>query len=460
MAGLTQTPATAEDRLEAENAVIGSMLIDEDVVPAILSKVDANDFAVAINRKIFQAARALLRDGSPVDAITLRDKVGGDVGAYFVQLMDVTPTSANWEAYADIMRQRATVERVRALGQSLAQSTDLDECRDQAAKLQQVMAGRQKLEVWSMSDVLAYFQRHQVEENKTADYIKYGIKEIDDSTYTRKGNVVIIGGYPSDGKTAFGLRLALHMAKTHKVGFFSIETDNETLGDRIITSSMQIDFNTIKRRALTEGDWTSFAECGSDLMSRNLHLVPGSSMTASQIQAISQTLGFDVIFIDYVQLVTPEGDPRAGSVQLMSGVSKAFHAWAQSSKTLVVELAQLSRPERGKWRKPNMHDLRETGQFEQDADLIFLLYRPKPGGDYDQSTTRILTIAKQKEGNLGDWPLYFDGSHQCFSILAGKDGKSMRDYADKGKAAKQLRRSGISGQQKIREIQDTGDMPF
>ena len=154
-------------------------------------------------------------------------------------------------------------------------------------------------------------------------------------------------------------------------------------------------------------------------------------MTVAQIESISRSYGFDIIFIDYVQLIRPEGDSRSNEAQKMAGVSRALHIFAQTSNTLVVELAQLSRPEKGKWREPDMHDLKESGQFEQDADSILLLYKPKPGGDYEPDKTRILKIAKQKEGRLGKWPMFFDGAHQSFAMLAGPDGMAqMQKYKD------------------------------
>ena len=118
----------------------------------------------------------------------------------------------------------------------------------------------------------------------------------------------------------------------------------------------------------------------------------------------------------------------------------------------MVELAQLSRPDKsGGWREPDMHSLKETGQLEQDADAIMLLYRPGPRDDnYDPSKTRFLKIAKQKEGRLGRWPLYFDGAHQRFRVMAGPDGR----------AAKGRRHAETPGQVTFSEVPETGDEPF
>ena len=167
-------------------------------------------------------------------------------------------------------------------------------------------------------------------------------------------------------------------------------------------------------------------------------------MTATTIQHVSQAYGFDVIFLDYIQLVTPELDQRAPRSEQMAAVSRQLHTFAQKSGTLVVELAQLSRPDKAAgWRAPVMSDLKESGQFEQDADMIFMVYRPDPrpkddGPELDQNKHRVLKIAKNKEGPRGAWYMVFDGPKQTFSLLVNPDGRSvMRKFSAAGKAAKQ-----------------------
>lgn len=184
-------------------------------------------------------------------------------------------------------------------------------------------------------------------------------------------------------------------------------------------------------------------------------------MTATEIQAISQAYGFQAIFIDYVQLVVPEVDRRAPRSEQMADVSRALHTFAQTTGTLVVELAQLSRPEKDKWREPDMHDLKESGQFEQDADIIYLIFRPDPkDSDLDQDENRILKIAKNKESRRGAWPLAFDGGKQTFSILVDQAGRSvLRSLVDAGKKAKK-RNARDPDQVTMQEIPDDWTSPF
>lgn len=433
-----------EHQLDAERAVIGSMLIDPEIIRPALSKIRDADFYNPANRLIFQAARSLFREGVAPDAITIRDKIGPDYSRYMAELIELTPTSANWEVYADAMRDQATVRRIHDLAGKILEQYSVDGCRPIAAQLEQQLAEGQGVEAWTMREMTDDFCAAQDPDAPQPKYIDYGLDILRGKTYTKPGDVVIIGGYPSDGKTALALQMAYRMAQDYKVGFFSLETDKDKIRDRLMAAVVQIDFDRIKNRTLTEDDWKAFAEKSADMASRGLTVIKAAGMTATAIQSITQAYDFDVIFLDYVQLVTPEIDHRAPRSEQMASVSRQLHTFAQKSKTLVVELAQLSRPEKvGGWRAPVMSDLKESGQFEQDADMIFMLYRPNPKpkeGEMklDQNLHRIFKIAKNKEGPRGTWPLSFDGPKQTFSMVVRDDGKSvLRQMVDAGKAAKQ-----------------------
>ena len=454
-----------DQQLNAEMAVIGSMLIDESIIGDVLGKVDPRDFYAPQNRIIFQAARDLFRSGSPVDPVTIRGKIGDEFTPYMLDLMDVTPTAASWEAYADVMHEQATLFRIKELADQLADATTLEDCRPLTAKLGELLAAGSKVEAWNMTDALSYFTRSQGPDAAAKQYITYGMKEIDEGSYTEPGDVVMIGGYPSDGKTSLALSFAYHMAKDHNVGFFSFETKPAKLTDRLATQSMQIGFDAIKRKKLEEADWVTIAEKSEDFTSRKLTFISASGMTVSQIEAVSRAYGFDVIYIDYVQLIKPEAGARFGRTEQVAEISRALHAFAQMSGTLVVELAQLTRADRSSsWREPDMHDLKESGQFEQDADSIMLLFRPDPKSDYDQQKARILKIAKNKEGWLGKWPLYFDGNHQTFSVMVGDDSKAamqhFQNMAKQAKVQRHIQNNQLRGQQQFGEIPEDKDAPF
>lgn len=457
-----------DHQLDAERGVIGSLLIDESLVREMVSVVDAQDFLNPANRLIFQAARQLFRDGKPVDALTIRDRVGSQYSDYMTQLMEITPTSANWREYAALMHSQATTQRIKNLAQYILENAvTLDDCRQPCADMAQLLADGRRIDAWTMREMMEDFFRAQDPDAPAPEYVTYGLDVLDQRNYTELGDVVMIGGYPSDGKTALALMMAYHMAARYKVGFFSLETDKRKVRDRMVASVAQIDFDAIKRRTLTESDWAGLAAKSTDMSKRDLTVLRAAGMTVADIQSASQAYGFQVVVIDYVQLITPEVSRRAPRSEQMADVSRALHTFAQSSGTLVIELAQLTRQERGSWREPDMHDLKESGQFEQDADIIFLLYRPSPSDDtLDQEKNRILKIAKYKEGPRGRWPLYFDGPKQIFSVMTDADGKAvLRQLVNAGKKAKSKNKAEAQGQQTMSEFQElsaeeAGDIPF
>ena len=457
-----------DHQLDAERGVIGSLLIDESLVREMVSVVDAQDFLNPANRLIFQAARQLFRDGKPVDALTIRDRVGSQYSDYMTQLMEITPTSANWREYAALMHSQATTQRIKNLAQYILENAvTLDDCRQPCADIAQLLADGRRIDAWTMREMMEDFFRAQDPDAPAPEYVTYGLEVLDQRNYTELGDVVMIGGYPSDGKTALALMMAYHMAARYKVGFFSLETDKRKVRDRMVASVAQIDFDAIKRRTLTESDWAGLAAKSTDMSKRDLTVLRAAGMTVADIQSASQAYGFQVVVIDYVQLITPEVSRRAPRSEQMADVSRALHTFAQSSGTLVIELAQLTRQERGSWREPDMHDLKESGQFEQDADIIFLLYRPSPSDDtLDQEKNRILKIAKYKEGPRGRWPLYFDGPKQTFSVMTDADGKAvLRQLVNAGKKAKSKNKAEAQGQQTMSEFrelsaEEAGDIPF
>ena len=457
-----------DHQLDAERAVIGSLLIDAGIVRDVVATVDVNDFLNPANRLIYQTARALFRDGSPVDAVAIRDRIGPDYSKYMMELMEITPTSANWREYAAMMHAQATLQRVRNLADKLATAVTLEDCRPLCADLGQMLSDGRKTDAWTMREMLDDFFAAQDPDTPAPEYVSFGLPDVDEGVFAELGDVVMLGGYPSDGKTALALMMAYHMAAKYKVGFFSLETGKRKVRDRMVSHVAQISAKDIKLRSLSEEDWAALAAKSTDMAKRDLTVLQASGMTATEIQATSQAYGFQVIFIDYVQLVTPESDRRANRQEQMAGISMALHTFAQSSGTLVVELAQLSRQDRsGGWREPDMHDLKESGQFEQDADMIFLLFRPNPKDDeLDQEKNRILKIAKNKEYKRGLWPLYFDANRQTFYVMADEGGaKIIRKSDTTGNRKKTGKQTETPGQQRIGEIvelppAEAKDLPF
>lgn len=463
--------------LEAEQAVVGSLLVagskgDMETIRGLLSLVQEEDLLNQVDKAIFQAARTLFRSGGAVDPFTIRDRIGGEYSDYLVQLMDITPTTANWPEWAQVAHEQAAVQRARALAEPLSLAVTLEDCRPVSAQLGQLLSDGRRLNTWNVSQLLDSFFESQDPEAPKPEYATFGLQVLDEGSYIEPGDVVIIGGYPSDGKTALSLQMAWHMAKKYRVGFFSLETDRRKLRDRLIAHAAGLDLADIKRRALDDAAWEGLAKQQADFARRDLTLVEAAGMSAADIETASRAYGFQVIFVDYIQLVAPEKSSGGTRSEQMAAVSRALHIFAQKSGTLVVELAQLTRQERksgkdGKEvrRDPTMHDLKESGQLEQDADMILLLFRPGPkdkGPDdqeLNEESHRLLKIAKNKEGRWGDWVLYFDGGRQTFSVVTDRMGV-MRKFQAEGRKA-QARNKRDPNQVKIEELEgEHKDLPF
>lgn len=423
--------------LSAESVVIGTLLSDESLVRDMLLAVREKDFGDEMNGKIFRAAKDLYFRGKPVTPITLRDRVGKEAESYMVQLLEITVTTANWREHARIMHEDAVLRRSKEIALEIIDSQSAENCRALSAKLQQEQADDAPVEVHEMAELLAEFSARQTAK-EPVKYIDTGMCEVDDTAFIQPGDVMVIGGRPSDGKTLLALQFGLYMAREWKVGFFSLETSRQKLTDRIAAAMAEIDFGAIKRRELSESEWERFAVETANAEKLKFRVVEASGFGVDEITRWAEAIELDVLIIDYIQLIRP-ANPRAMRSEQIAEISRALHSFAQRTKTLVIELAQLSRPERSKGNKnanepyygeASMFDLKESGQIEQDADFVLLLSRPNEKDGYDPQKQRKLRVEKNKEGRTGGTFLYLDGAHQIFIPITKETAKD-RDFERK-----------------------------
>lgn len=443
------SPELAADVVQA--SVIGSMLLDETVIGRVLQQTEASDFTLSAYRTIYLAIRKQFSSGQPVDLVTLVDTLKVDVTVNWVRLlkecMEITSTSANIDAYVPILREQARVARIRELAVALQDVHSLDEASGLIADLSAQQVDKPGLKITTIDQGLADFvARHQTK----VEYLPWGFDELNRRLYVGAGKFVILGGYPSDGKTAMALYMAWTMAQGKRVGFYSLETDDGTLMDRLVSHVSKINLPRIKRNELTDDDYAAVASVTPRMVERNLEIVLAAGMTVSDIFASAASRRYDVIFVDYIQLI--RGDRRHGRTEEITGVSIDLHTMAQSSGLTVVGLSQLSRAEKGSKTKraPRMSDLRESGQLEQDADVVMLLYRESPD---DPQSRRILTVEKNKEGEVGKLYLNFDGETQTFRAyvtLTPPPQRGRRDNDD----------DPVDQQVSFRELQDDEPVPF
>ena len=394
-------------------AVLGSLLISEDCIPQVLSQVAGEDFTDGDCRLLYLAVQALYRDSKPVDPVTVWERAGKEPRLYdlIARCVKETPTAANVGAYVQLLREERRVADAQALALRILEARTMEPIADLVSKLAALMSERDGVQAVTMATGYVDFFERQKHKPR---YITWGLPELDDKMYLEAGDFAIIGGYPSDGKTAWALSAAWHQSQEEKVGFFSLETGSPKLMDRLVARTALISMGKIKRRELSEEDFDTVAAIANRFEKSNLELIPAAHMTAEEILGYSRARGYKIIYIDYVQLIESSPETRRENrTNQLSQISRTLHTGGQRAGITIVALSQLTRPERTKGKRlaPRMSDLRESGQLEQDADTVMLLYRENPD---DPESRRVLAVEKNKEGQLGQMYLRFDGDTQTF----------------------------------------------
>lgn len=405
------------DTLSAQVAVLGSMLISHELVGEVLSKVRDRDFISPKCRMVFQAIRHVFTQGERPDPVLVVNRLGGTPadgwGQYVHELMELTPTAQNIWEYVPVMQEQAKLVRLRELGGRLQSCADMDSARDFLAKGQELICNRPEVNIMDMEQgLMDFYERHR----EKHQYYSWPLERLNEGLFVEGGDYVVIGGYPSAGKTALALLFAWHMAQDKKVGFFSLETNDRKLHDRIVAANAKLDFSKIKRGELTQDDYNALAMMSQKLTKPRLELIEATGMTVSDIQAITLSKRYDIIFVDYLQLIAPERRTQNRENEVAS-ISRGLQGLARKNGVMVCALSQLSRPEKaGENRKePTMTSFRESGQIEQDADVAMLLFLEEYN---NPKSRRILNIGKNKEGERARMYLAFDGGLQSFRMSA------------------------------------------
>ena len=393
----------------AQLSVLGSMLIDAKIVGDVVTRMSPNDFMDPVGKKVFLALRDLYLDGAPIDPVAALERMDGDQNEnrkYLLRAMDETPTAANYQAYMDIVKRETRLRRIQSIGLSLASNAmSLDQAAPLVAELNALMVEKEGVECLTMEQGILDFYD---ELERKPEYLTWGLDFLNAGLTAETGDFVVLGGYPSDGKTALALSMAYAQAEKKRVGFFSLETKNSKLFSRLFSSVANVSGKRIKHRTLESEDFFRLERKVDEIKHRNLYLIKASSMSVEDIRSYARSRQFDVIYVDYLQLIN---DDAREEFQRVTNISKGLHRLAQDDEVMVVALSQLSRSG-DKKPSPTMSSLRSSGQIEQDADIVMFIYREEPG---KMRSRRILRVAKNKEGELGQIALLFRGDTQTFS---------------------------------------------
>lgn len=405
----------AELAKDAQIAVLGSMLIEPNCVGEVFQRLEDWEFLEPTYRLVYQAFKKLYNAGRPIDALSVNDALGG--GPFRQLLTDcvaLTPTAANVEEWVNLLKARALQFRLAELGGRLMNTDELEEALEIVDEINAAGCQKSGVKITTMTQALEDFlDRHG--EEAPPPYLTWGLSFLDQNIHIEEGDMVVLGGYPSAGKTALALQLCRRMSRERRVGYFYLENNDRKLFDRLVSSTAGISFRRIKERRLEEDDFRAIEQAQPRLLEPRLELVAASGMDVSDIRAVALSQHYEVVVIDYLQKLQGGGGPHRNLTEFerVTVVSSALQEFGRQTGIVVLALSQLNRPDRkdGEPSAPTMASLRQSGQIEQDADAVLLVYR----SDAVDQEPRSLKIAKNKEGEAGlIAELRFDGDQQTF----------------------------------------------
>jgi replicative DNA helicase len=429
--------------VEAEQSVIGSMLMDKDAIIAASEIVTADDFYQTQYGIMYETMLELFNAGQPVDLITLQDRlkekdVPPEVASldFVREIITTVPTSANVRSYANIVREKAILRKLIKVNEEIANS-----CYMGKEPLEDILAATEKsvFDLLQSGNASEFVPMKQVAINvlekieaasrssSPVTGIPTGFIDLDYKTSgLQPSDFILIAARPSMGKTAFVLNLVDHIAVRKQLPcmIFSLEMSKEQLANRLLSMETNVDSQKLRTGNLADSDWDTIVEGINTLGNANLIIddTPGISITElrSKCRKMKLEHGLSMVIIDYLQLMSGSGKNRDNRQQEISDISRSLKALARELNVPVVALSQLSRAcETRPDHRPMMSDLRESGAIEQDADVVMFLYRD----DYynkDTETPNIaeVIIAKQRNGPIGTVNLLWQPEYTKFVNLA------------------------------------------
>ena len=431
--------------LEAEMAVLGSMLLDEEAVSVGIEKLDSGCFYKDTHRKIFQAISDLFNANKAIDLITLIDalKKDGSVGleevggaSYLTSLANAVPTAANINHYANIVRERYILRTL------ITNSTKIiSVCHESQGNIAEVVDIAEKL-IFEVSD-----RRNQGTYLHLKEIVKDTIERID-MLYQNKAHVtgiptgyvdfdiktaglqpsdlIIIAGRPSMGKSAFALGIAEYAGVIEQVptAIFSLEMSKEQLGQRMLCAHARVDAHKVRTGYLATSDWPRLTAAAGKLSEAPIFIDDTPAISVMELRAKARRLkshhGIKLIILDYMQLMRGSAMSMESRQQEISEISRSLKSLARELHVPIIAISQLSRAVESRTdHRPQLSDLRESGAIEQDADVVVLIlreeyYNPSP----DNQGVAEVIIAKQRNGPVGSLKLAFIKEYTRFDNLA------------------------------------------
>ena len=430
--------------LEAEQSILGAILIDNEALPKVLEILDPGDFYRLSHKKIFNAMTDLFDKNEPIDLITLTDQLKrkDDLDAigglsYLSSLVDMTPTSANIRYHSKIVREKALLRGLIQSAQEIStkvyeDSLDAEDLVDYAEKaIFNISDKKIKASFITLKDVIkdSFEMIERLYDKKdTITGVPSGFSDLDDlTTGFQKGDLIIIGGRPSMGKTAFALNVAQYVGLEVRepVAIFSLEMAKEQLAFRMLCAEALVNSNSIRKGFIKKEDWHKLTSAASNLTGAPIFIDDSSGVTVLELRAKARRLkmehGLSLIIVDYLQLMRGKGSFERRE-QEISDISRSLKGLAKELSVPVIAVSQLNRSvEQRRPPTPILADLRESGAIEQDADVILFLYRDEIYNKEAKKGLAEIIIAKQRNGPTGNVHLSFLSNCTRFMNMAGRE---------------------------------------
>ena len=442
----TDNKQTPPHDQEAEQSVLGAILIDPTSVSMASQTLNPKHFYYRENQLIFEAMLSLFQDNEPIDILTLanqlkKQKAFKDIGgkAYLSQLVEIVPTSANIEQYAKVVKDSAVKRSLISLGSDLVRQAFKEEGgvndllniaeRDIFA-LSQESIRRQFIPVKDLLTA-SYEQLEKIMKSGVGMRgLPTGFAHLDNKLAgLNPSNLVIIAARPGIGKTTFALNIANYLCLEEKktVGFFSLEMSKEELVDRMLVMEAQIDSWKLKTGKLNDDEMTRLTQAYGRLADANLFIDDTPALSITEMRTKARKLQIekklDLIIMDYIQLADP-GRKTDSRVQEVSYISQGLKNIARELQVPVIAISQLSRAvEQRGGKKPQLADLRDSGAIEQDADIVMFLYRVEEDEELLPEGKRTLKclIAKHRSGPTGEFDFIFKANELRFYELEHRE---------------------------------------
>lgn len=410
--------------LDAEQAVLGSLLIDPGCFDEIVDEVNEEDFYSNENKEIFRAMKAMYLTSRSIDAVTLIDElVKAGVyqtmqlsDSYIKEVLRAVPSSANVRDYARIVREKALLRSLISACSDISDSAFAEQdsvttvLENAENRIFNIVQGNERKELVHIREVLKTtlddLQKLSADPD-AAQGTQTGFTELDSVLVGMgKGDVVIVGARPGMGKTSFVLNIATNVAKKYKkkVCVFSLEMSKEQLVSRMLSSEGLVDSRNIRSGKLSFEEWNSLTHTAAELAECDILIDDTSSVTISAIKAkLHKVKDLGLVIIDYLQLMQGESSRRSDSKAVEVGdISRAMKLMAKELGVPVICCAQLSRGnEKRPDKRPMLSELRDSGAIEQDADVVIFLYRDeyyKAGPTDDEKSAAEVIVAKNRHG--------------------------------------------------------------